>query len=327
VSATTRLRYWRRLLSAYVLRRQSHLTFWHDTPEAEEGFDPDLIGPYYMSFAGKADYEGNFDDNGIPLLDYRGAVGPQYNPIAIAQYGLGNYNLFKRDGDSHRRERFLAAAGWLAENLESHPKGTQVWMHHFDFEYRDVLRAPWHSGLAQGQGLSVLARAHSETGEQQYADAAEVAFKAFGVDFPEGGVVHIDDAGNPWIEEYPADPPTHILNGFIWGLWGVRDHALATGSVEAQELWDSSVQTLIANLHQYDTKTWSLYDLSAPGRLQMVSSGFYHRLHILQLRIMETLTNETIFGRYADRWEARAGHRRNRLYNRTYKAIFKVLRY
>ena len=31
---------------------------------------------------------------------------------------------------------------------------------------------------------------------------------------------------------------------------------------------------------------------------------FYHRLHIVQLRIMHRLTGNPIFGRYADRWES-----------------------
>ena len=36
------------------------------------------------------------DADGIPLLDYHGNIGLQYNPIAIAQWGLGNFNLFLR---------------------------------------------------------------------------------------------------------------------------------------------------------------------------------------------------------------------------------------
>ena len=32
--------------------------------------------------------------NGIPLLNYHGIIGKQYNPIAIAQYGLGNLNFY-----------------------------------------------------------------------------------------------------------------------------------------------------------------------------------------------------------------------------------------
>ncbi len=39
-----------------------------------------------------------YDASGIPQLDYHGHIGLQYNPIAIAQFGLGNYNLWKTGG-------------------------------------------------------------------------------------------------------------------------------------------------------------------------------------------------------------------------------------
>ena len=61
-----------------------------------------------MPFLRKADYPGPFDARGIPLLDYQGSLGRQYNPIAIAQFGLGNFNAFRRSGQAERWEKFLA---------------------------------------------------------------------------------------------------------------------------------------------------------------------------------------------------------------------------
>ena len=78
---------------------KSHLTFWHESPQENLNARPGELGEYYMTFAEKADYSGAYDSAGIPLLDYHGKIGLQYNPIAIAQYGLGNYNLFRRTGD------------------------------------------------------------------------------------------------------------------------------------------------------------------------------------------------------------------------------------
>ena len=36
-----------------------------------------------------------------------------------------------------------------------------------------------------------------------------------------GGVIFEDKKKDFWIEEYIVHPPTHILNGFIWALFGV----------------------------------------------------------------------------------------------------------
>jgi len=93
----------------------------------------------------------HYDGAGIPMLDYHGTIGLQYNPIAIAQWGLANYNLFCEAGDTNRWQKCLRAADWLAANQEQNAHGLWVWNHHFDWDYRDTLKSPWYSGLAQGQ--------------------------------------------------------------------------------------------------------------------------------------------------------------------------------
>jgi hypothetical protein len=97
-----RLDYYQRIFAAYLSPHKSHLTFWHEVPEVNEHFRPGKLGEYYMPFNNKADYQGQYDQAGIPLLNYHGKVGLQYNPIAVAQYGLGNYNLYFRTGDENQ---------------------------------------------------------------------------------------------------------------------------------------------------------------------------------------------------------------------------------
>ena len=322
-----RLVYYQRIFSAYLLRKNSHLTFWHDIAEANEHARADKLGEYYMTFSQKADYAGPFDDAGVPLLDYRGQIGRQYNPIAIAQYGLGNYNHISRDLDPQsRRKKFLVASDWLVANLEPNAHGVSVWNHKFDWEYRDTLKAPWYSGLAQGQGISLLVRAHQETGNTKYLEVAQRAFKSFLHTTQEGGVVFCDDQGDVWIEEYLVNPPTHILNGMIWASWGVYDYFLATGDAQARDLFGRVVETLARNLPRYDLGFWSLYEQSGT-RLRMIASPFYHRLHIVQLRILHELTGRAIFQEYADRWEKYAGSRVRRMAALCYKSAFKLCYY
>lgn len=320
------LAYYRRIFSAYVGGGNSHLTFWHETPAENPDAGAEQLGAYYMLFAEKADYPGPYDPTGVPILDYHGKIGRQYNPIAIAQYGLGNYNLFRRDAEEGRRKKFFTAADWLRSHLEPNSIAVPVWNHHFDWEYRDTLKAPWYSGLAQGQGISVLVRAHAESGEAKYLDAARHALTSFFQPVSAGGVAFTDNHGDLWFEEYIVSPPTHILNGFIWAMWGIYDYFLGTNDQQAHDLFFRAVQTLVHNLERYDLGFWSLYEQSGT-RLPMVASRFYHRLHIVQLRIMHQLTGEDLFARVADRWE---GYNRSRI-NRTralcYKTAFKLCNY
>ncbi len=321
-----RLNYYRRIFAAYLTPQTSQLTFWHEVPEINPHFRPGELGEYYMLFAAKADYAGQYDSNGVPLLNYHGRVGLQHNPIAVAQYGLGNYNLFCRTGASDRRRNFLVGADWLVANLEQNRAGLWVWNHHFDWEYRTPLRAPWYSGLAQGQGISLLVRAHKETQDVRYLAAARRAFESFQKSADEGGVIFKDEAGRIWIEEYIVSPPTHILNGFIWASWGIYDYFLVTGEESARRLFCEAIRTLSATLHQYDAGFWSLYEQSGTW-LKMLASPFYHRLHIVQLEILYRLTGKKVFGQYARQWDR---YRRS-YFKRTaallYKGVFKLCYY
>jgi hypothetical protein len=320
------LAYYRRIFSAYIFGGKSHLTFWHETPTENPNANPAELGEYYMLFAEKADYQGRYDTSGVPQLDYHGTIGLQYNPIAIAQYGLGNYNLWCCSADPERKKKFFRAADWLATHLEQNSKGIFVWNHHFDWEYREKLKAPWYSGLAQGQGISVLVRAHKESGDAHYLNAALAAFESFQHKVTDGGVAFTDESGDLWFEEYIVSPPTHILNGFIWALWGVYDYALATHKSAADDLFARGVKTLLHNLDRYDLRFWSLYEQSGTP-LPMIASGFYHRLHIVQLRVMHRITREETFARIAERWERYAQSRANRSRALLYKAAFKLCYY
>jgi len=326
MSLSTRWHYYRRIFRAYLGSGRSQLTFWHEVPEINPRAAAIRLGEYYMLFREKADYAGHYDAAGIPMLDYHGVIGLQYNPIAIAQWGLANYNRFCETGDEARWQKTLKSADWLTANLEQNAHGLWVWNHHFDWEYRDTLKAPWYSGLAQGQGVSLLLRAHAHAGDEKYQGAADKAVVALTRPIAEGGVLFEDEEKNLWIEEYLVDPPTHILNGFMWALWGVFDFCLARRDASVREIFDRGVETLIHNLTRFDTGYWSLYEQSGT-RSKMLASPFYHQLHSVQLRVMSKLTGDARFAAVAERWEGYARRRSNRTRALLEKSVFKLLHY
>jgi len=326
MNVSRRWHYYRRIFSAYLGTGRSQLTFWHEKPEANPRADAAKFGEYYMLFREKADYAGHYDSAGIPMLDYHGVIGLQYNPIAIAQWGLANYNLFCETNLQSRWQKSLNAADWLVANLEQNARGFWVWNHHFDWDYRDTLKSPWYSGLAQGQGVSLLLRAHARSGHEKYKRAADQAFVSLTRPVTEGGVLFEDTESNLWIEEYLVDPPTHILNGFIWALWGVFDYWLARADSAAKNVFDRGVATLTLNLPRFDTGYWSLYEQSET-RLKMLASPFYHQLHIVQLHVMHRLTGIAQFEEVAARWQGYASRRSNQTRALLEKSAFKLLYY
>jgi heparosan-N-sulfate-glucuronate 5-epimerase len=327
MSVLSRANYLRRVAAAYLGSGNSQLTFWHGIPRASSDINTSELGPYYMRFDTKADYSAHLDSASVPMLDYRGAKGLQYNPIAIAQYCLGNHSLWLDNQSDDRLNRVETSANWLVDNLKPNEHGVDVWTHNFDWEYVERLVTPWHSGLAQGQGMSALLRAHQATGNDKYLDAAKRAFEAFESGVNHGGVIYSDPEGNPWIEEYIVSTPTHILNGFLWAMWGVHDFYLATSDQRAKSLWDNCLKTLTTNLEQFDLGWWSLYDQSGSRLLPMISSNFYHSLHIVQLEIMSKLTGDKAFAELASTWDAYTHNRIYRTRAFAQKALFKLLKY
>ncbi|MEE9284930.1 MAG: D-glucuronyl C5-epimerase family protein [Dehalococcoidia bacterium] len=325
-SVAGRIDYYRRAFLAYGLGVRSQLSFWHEPSEINQAAFSSGASGYYMTFRQKARYAGPFDAQGVPLLNYRGRLGVQYNPIAVAQYGLAHYNVYLETGQTLHRQACLWQADWLVANLEQNAQGVPVWRHHFDWHYRDGLKAPWASGLAQGQGVSLLLRAHLLTGDGSYAEAAGRAFQALRREMSQGGVAYRDGHGGLWFEEYLVAPPSHILNGFIAAAWGVHDYARFRQDAEAEALFRAATETLLDNLPRYDAGYWSCYELR-DGGMPMLASPFYHALHITQLEAMGRLTGRGQFTAWARRWRSYQKSPLNRARALAHKALFKLRYY
>lgn len=318
-----RLNYFRRIFKVYLTREKGYLNFWHETPAVADGILAEELGPYYMTFRDKANYTGPKDKDGVILFDYYFDIGRQYNPLAVTQYGLGHFNLYLETKNESHLEIAKIQAEWLIRNLELNDKGLYVWPHKFRWHYKQNLESGWFSAHSQGTGISLLARLYRETGERKYLECAEKAFASLNTEIANGGVKYIGDNG-VWLEEYLISPPTHILNGFLWALWGVWDYFLLTRNLDAKELFNACAKTLKENIKRYDAGFWSLYDLSKQS-LKMIASPFYHKLHVVQLKATGIITKQEIFTSYAEKFERYEKNNFFRIRALIQKAVFKIL--
>lgn len=84
-----------------------------------------------------------------------------------------------------------------------------------------TLTAPWYSGMAQGQALSLVSRLWSVTGDTRWRDAATSIVATYRADGPGDGpwFAHVI-AGDLWFEEYPdargTVAPTQVVNGHVY---------------------------------------------------------------------------------------------------------------
>jgi hypothetical protein len=49
---------------------------------------------YFLDFSLDAHYPGPFDSRGVPMIDYGGTVGVQYNPWAVGHFALAVFHKF-----------------------------------------------------------------------------------------------------------------------------------------------------------------------------------------------------------------------------------------
>jgi len=148
-----------------------------------------LLGKYYFDFTNTAkNWNGPFDKDGIPLRDYKD-FGIQYQPVGIAHYALGNWDLYLDTGDTQYRKIFLNMADWFCNNIIVKDI-FGVWNYNFDYP-RYNLTAPWPSAMSQGEGISVLVRAYQLTGNVRYLEYAKLTLSSFEVPIEKGGVRYL----------------------------------------------------------------------------------------------------------------------------------------
>ena len=257
---------------------------------------PDGTRGYYIDFSSKA-----------PVPDWPPPWFPWpgfHRFMAAAQWGLGAW------------ERYLAGAGepWLAAAAAAaaHVQAEQQrdgpaaggWLEPRAHAHTFHTPSPWLSAMAQGQCASLLIRVGRERDDGSLVESARRALAPMLVPTSEGGV-QARLNGGLFLEEYPTEPPSFVLNGGIFALWGVYDVWRVTGDETAERLWNEVGATLAEALPRWDAGFWSRYDLY-PHPVTNVASAFYHRLHINQLQALELILPNPAFRAVRSRFEAYA---------------------
>lgn len=273
------------------------------------------IGRYYINYRRRVGEDFSvymFDSEGIPLTCDETTRKWYYNPVTISQFALKNYNLFTEGNDPERRDLFLKLSRKLLRMAERGVSGSWVWYYKIPIPFY-VVDPLWISGMAQGEALSVLLRAYLMTEEDSFIKVAKGAMRSFNLRIDEGGVASTFPDGSLVFEEIPSYPPSCILNGFIFALFGIYDYWRVTGDERVHCLFKEAVRSLKGNLFRYDTGYWSLYDLWQPQR---VASYQYHSLHIEQLQTLHRLSGEDQFRRFAEKMAR---------YRKEFKSLFRWL--
>lgn len=247
------------------------------------GYEPQPLGKRF----GTEDVRGYYLDLSAKTTSSTAAAPERLVPAGLAQLALGWWER-SLGGEEPAAAAFEGACELLLDRAVRQGDAL-VWPYDVPVP-KYGLQPPWFSAMAQGQIASVFVRAGA-------ADAALAAVRPL---LDRGEQFVVDLGTGPVLEEAPTSPPSCVLNGWIYALWGVRDVAVGLGSAEAACLFDESVQALLATLDEYDTGWWSRYSLWAGGR--DLAKPFYHRIHVTQLEALHALTGFPELAAVARRW-------------------------
>jgi heparosan-N-sulfate-glucuronate 5-epimerase len=238
------------------------------------------------------------------------------HPIAVAQLGLGAWQ------QSATNPRWLDVVRDAADWLRTERDESGRILFRFALPHTYSLASGWASAMAQGEAASLLVRAATALDAPEMLEDARIAAMSL---METNSPLVAQTRDGPVLQEYPTTPPSHVLNGWIFALWGLYDVAQLTGDERAAASFENGVDALAARLPLYSTGLrWSRYDLF-PHRIVHVASPFYHRLHIEQLRALDVLASRPAFNAHAAWWETGLRNPAIRTMAVTRKIAFRVL--
>jgi len=251
-------------------------------PQPPGLFDTRRVGDYFTDLRGKTTAPG--------------AARPErLLPAALAQLGLGWWGRMQR-GDESAAQPFEVVCDLLARSARDADDGLR-WDYHVALPKYGI-EPPWCSALAQGQIASVFVRAAIRSGRSAHAGLALAAARPLLSD--DSDLVTITPDG-PVLEEVPRQSRSHVLNGWIYALWGLWDVEVGLGDEQSGDRFRASVRALRAWIDRYDTGWWTRYSV-LPGGADDLAKPFYHRLHVDQVEILNRLTGFAEFTAAAARW-------------------------
>jgi heparosan-N-sulfate-glucuronate 5-epimerase len=250
---------------------------------------------------------------------------PGSGPVGTAQAALGHHERWLAgEGDEHLEHALVLGAHLRRTQLRDPGPRFGGFPHDFAYRHGSLLRPGWLSAMAQGEAASLFVRLAHATADEEWAQAARDALAPLELPVERGGVSALL-GGRPFPQEYPATPPSHVLNGGIFALWGLYDVGVGLDEPGSLARFDEGVDTLAERIGAWSLGWWSRYDLIRHRGLVNVASSFYQVLHVDQLEALVRLTGDPRLRDARELFSRQYASRTNRARAFSRKAAFRLV--
>jgi hypothetical protein len=283
---------------AYLVRSGLGIPdYWHPRLDIRTDFLDGALSLYPVSMEAKADYPGEFSEDGVPVLFVAGRR--RVVPVAVALYGLGSHDALILTGEERYRAGMFAALRWLERNCVPLGKGIG-WPNHDDLPVYG-LRAPWFSGIVNGLALSLFVRADRIQFPGRWPELARETWLAYSHPIENGGFRREIEQGAIY-EEYPAPELDCVFNGMCHALIGLWEAGRSGLAPAAMSDFESGVRALRSLLPRFDRNGWSLYSLNGCLGRPLLASPYYQRANGLLAKVIGLMAPDERFLSYGASW-------------------------
>lgn len=268
-------------------------------------FRDDVAAPYFDRPTVNVNDPGIvLDSTGLRVLNMGPGGSRVDHPVAFAQYGMSALAKYQETGEKIWFDRAKRHAERL---IQIHTERDGAWFYPYLFNWSSTFSsypAPWWSGMAQGEALSLFVRMFEETGESKWRAAADHTWKS--LTLPRSTTepwARLVENKVLWTEEYAGRNgalPMKVLNGHIFALFGVYDYWKLTKSPEVQRYLDGAAESVLTVMPKIRVRGGVSYYCWQPGCfVPRWQHKTYHPIHSWQLDTLARLTDDQRFATWA----------------------------
>jgi hypothetical protein len=265
---------------------------------------------YFNDMKGKAFWDGPLEEE-VPTLRVPSLGVRTFFPSMIIQYGIGSHDKFVLSGDRRYLRQIEAVFSWMQRHIQDDGSYNNC----FEMLEPEMNYYSSCSGMTQGLAISFLVRLLRNDLEIKL-DICKVkslidrVYTSLIRPVEQGGGT-LYNGDHICICEYPRKDRYIVLNGWVFGVFGLIDYARwQSRKGGAEQILKRTLISLVKDLPSYSFKNsgWTYYDNK--GR---VCSPIYQSLHIHLFDALWRLTGKNEFRDFFV-WCRHGYNMRNRCY-------------
>jgi hypothetical protein len=219
-----------------------------------------------------------------------------FNPITATYYALVIWNKYNRSRDKKYLDQFKLLINFM-EEIGKEKDNQLIFEYQFDYP-RFNLKAPWHSGITQGQALSCFIRYNLLGGSNHTKQKIDKIYNSLLHPEDQNGILSLMQDKRPWIEEYPNSSSRHVLNGFLFALIALYEYNHHFPKNSSYQILEDLTDSFFRNYNLFVRGK----DLRYSSERIVLANIQYQGLHAFQMYHLYQLSGQLEFRQIGEAW-------------------------